>query len=110
VGKWARSKRNAKSDIFSLGCIFYEILATLELGQIPILTDNYHTVAGELRTNLENAIFDDLDLKLLATCCSLMIQDRKEDRIELTDLISRLAVKDKLFCDNCKTESKRASW
>jgi hypothetical protein len=103
TGIWTQ---NEKSDTFSLRCVFYEILATLEPGRIPLRTDDYYTIAKELRTGLGKAIFNDPDLKLLATCCSSMIQVRKEDRIGLTDFISRLLDRDELFCLSCKKESK----
>ncbi|KAF1953208.1 kinase-like protein [Byssothecium circinans] len=86
------TERNRQSDVFSLGCVFIEILRRLEprlnLGDI---TGPYHEHTQVLQEKLRTTVPDDVDLKPVFLYYIEMIHRSKESRITAADLSCRLA-------------------
>ena len=104
------TERNDKSDVFSLGCVFYEILSTLYPEQIRFLPNNqcYHQHIEHIQDHLQKAAPN--DSRSPYRCCMLMIHEEKESRITSTQLVSWLAEanRPRFFCDACRKASPPA--
>lgn len=105
------SKRNRKSDIFSLGCVFTEILAVLEprikLGDLGAVL--YHEVLDDLRDILNHSKMTSLMWSELVRVCLDMLEPEPEDRISAKDLLNEMSPLSKsksnptveYFCNTC---------
>src|SRR5256885_9031992 len=106
--------RNASSDIFSLGCIYIEILAILTPALIPpdvfegCSSDNIEILQDLLR---EAFLCADLssEIKPILDPCARMLQRKREDRITAKELRARYYESDmpperkmKVVCDACR--------
>jgi serine/threonine protein kinase len=105
VADWGN--RNSKSDIFSLGCVFLEIIAALQPSLIPdaLLEGPYHEKLGgqELGSYftgvLDNRFPDDFVLALTG-----MLSPEPNDRpkaANLKDILCTVRSGFRMFCDLC---------
>jgi serine/threonine protein kinase len=89
VASWA--KRNRKSDIFSLGCVYIELLTVLEpsfyteLLEAPI----YFEIARELRINLNDKCTHASHWNSLVSVCLDMMEPDIDQRIDISELLTR---------------------
>ncbi|KAF2187512.1 hypothetical protein K469DRAFT_685977 [Zopfia rhizophila CBS 207.26] len=111
-------QRSRSSDIFSLGCVYIEILAQLEPALFPkgdsILEEPYHQHIVDLQRILREAEPEDPHLKPVLACCIEMIHGAKESRIKAVDLARTLASASNaaldatvFFCKDCIAEGIR---
>lgn len=108
------AKRNRKSDIFSLGCVFIEILEAVcplikaePLGRVP-----YHKIIDDLRSMLINAMAHVMGAvwKGLIRVCLEVFVSEPEERISAEGLVRELSSLGNhnshflriIFCDNCR--------
>ena len=102
-------QRSTYSDIFSLGCVYIEILAQLEPKLVSlrpdILQQPYHKDTEKLQNILQEAkeSLKDPSLAPVLTCCIQMIDRTKETRIKAVNIVHELASADKavFFCKDC---------
>lgn len=109
VANWA--KRSRKSDIFSLGCVFIEMLAVLQpnikLGDLGMLA--YYEVINDLRDVLNRSKRVSLRFNELIRVCFRMLEPDPEHRISAEELLNALNLLRKSkenaafewFCDSC---------
>ncbi|KAF2187511.1 hypothetical protein K469DRAFT_705207 [Zopfia rhizophila CBS 207.26] len=105
-------QQSRSSDIFSLGCVYIEILAQLEPALFPkddsILEEPYHRHIADLQRILREAEPEDPHLKPVLACCIEMIHGAKESRIKAVGLARTLASASNagldatvFFCKDC---------
>jgi serine/threonine protein kinase len=117
VANW--TKRNRKSDIFSLGCVFIEIMAVLE----PLLcfeqgeSSAYCEIIGDLRSHLNyNGTISPQWTKLVRICMNMLEPD-PDHRIGAEILRTALKVQEesrvddpvKYFCSSCSRAPELAT-
>ncbi|KAJ4375945.1 hypothetical protein N0V83_001224 [Neocucurbitaria cava] len=79
VQEW--EPRNAKSDIFSLGCVFFEIFATLGFCEIPETPVPYHERIEEVKATVQGSIGPvNHDYKPVSALTCQMIDSSPEQR------------------------------
>jgi len=104
-------KRNRKSDVFSLGCVFTEILSVLEPQiQLPQLGRTaYHKIIEDLQDALNYSKRVSPQRSQLFHACLNMLKRRPQDRISAEDLVRELYLLRKpkgnlifeYFCNAC---------
>ncbi|KAF2464471.1 kinase-like protein [Lindgomyces ingoldianus] len=114
VANW--EKRNRKSDVFSLGCVFIEILAVLEpnidLGVSN--SDPYWEMVDHIRKALIYLSTSDSGRDQVFRACHSMLEPRSADRIGAEALLHRLLDIQsshpdpvyELFCNDCAPRRK----
>jgi hypothetical protein len=121
VANW--EQRNRKSDIFSLGCVFIEIIAVLEPDiDLQISTSHpYWVMVDHIQKTLIQSSTSDSGRDQLFRACHSMLQPRSSDRIGAEELLHRLlSIRSshvdpvyELFCDDCtpgeKVEGKKVA-
>jgi hypothetical protein len=105
------ANRNRKADVYSLGCVFVEILDVLEpeigfrhMDRLP-----YSQKLGQVRHTLDQANVTGRARKDLLRVCHAMLNPNQVDRIDTGSVLRRIArlgsFKDEfeigLFCDDC---------
>lgn len=104
-------KRNRKSDVFSLGCVYIEILSVLE----PTLQSDllearaFHEILGELHIHLERKQVPATRWCDVIRVCAYMLEADVDSRIDSSDLLMQLHAVDqrehmlpaRLFCKSC---------
>ncbi|KAI9843153.1 MAG: hypothetical protein M1837_006606 [Sclerophora amabilis] len=112
--------RNALSDVFSLGCIYVELLAALEPELVPaeLLQSRFHMNIEKLIEVLENASPTNQHLRLICRICTWMLPRKASQRVSASQLFvkgfenfegDRDACKAQFFCDSCAEELDGAS-
>lgn len=116
VKNW--SKRNRKSDIFSLGCVFIEILAALEprtdiesLGSEP-----YFAIINDVRSVINQLRVNSPRRSDLARICLEMLETEVDHRPSAIGLLSEFNALEeaaststsRYFCDSCAQELLRS--
>ncbi|KAE8359902.1 kinase-like domain-containing protein, partial [Aspergillus caelatus] len=100
--------RDARSDVFSLGCTFYEILAILEPEIFPTQNESYRECITKIKDSLKAAVSREPSLTSLLEFCSKMLsQDRiKRPHPLLTELKSMHSsdLFEKYFCHDCRLD------
>jgi len=109
VASWA--KRNRKSDIFSLGCVFIEILTILEplLYSEHLKAPAYHEVIEDLRNDLNHKQTTNPHWSGLVRICANMLEPDIDHRISTEGLLTEMKALAgpeanstlKYFCDFC---------
>ena len=110
-------KRNTKSDVFSLGCVFTEILSVLEPQiQLPQLGRTaYHKAIEELQDILNHSKQGSPQRSQLFHACLNMLERRPQDRISAEELVKELDLLRKpkgnlifeYFCNACAPVKER---
>lgn len=104
------SRRNRKSDVYSLGCVFVEILDVLEptiglryMDEVP-----YYDKLDDVRRCLSQAGVSGDARKSLLSICHDMLERDKSDRIDAASVLRRLRgltkavdLSAELFCEDC---------
>lgn len=92
VANW--SKRNRKSDVFSLGCVYIELLTVLEPFFYTKLLEapTYFEIVCELRAHLNDKCTHDSHWNSLVSICLDMMEPDIDQRIDVSDLLTRLHV------------------
>ncbi|CAO2651329.1 Nn.00g096260.m01.CDS01 [Neocucurbitaria sp. VM-36] len=109
VANW--EKRNRKSDVFSLACVFVEILTVLE-PQLELGAFNsqpYWEVIGRVRDVLDRSSTSTPGRDQILLVCYDMLEPDHEDRIDAAALLDRMSVLlnkspnsvYKYFCNDC---------
>ncbi|PSN65702.1 kinase-like protein [Corynespora cassiicola Philippines] len=110
VADW--EPRNRKSDVFSLGCVFVEIMALLTSDADLGVSDSrpyWHRV-NDMQITLMNISMSDPRLDSLLLVCHDMLEPTSSDRIEAEVLLHRIRSIEgsypnltyQLFCENCE--------
>ena len=113
VHKW--QQRSRLSDVFSLGCVYIEILAQLEPALVPkgisVLREPYYQHIADFQRQLQGIEPKDPHLKPVFAACIEMIRSAKESRIKAVDLVHKLASASNaesdatvLLCQGCITD------
>ncbi|CAO2652118.1 Nn.00g004010.m01.CDS01 [Neocucurbitaria sp. VM-36] len=102
VQEW--EPRNAKSDIFSLGCVFFEIFATLGFCDLPETPVPYHERIGEVKELLQGGIGPvNHDYKPISTLTCQMMDASPEHRPSANNIARELWKHYRgHFCPQCK--------
>lgn len=97
--------RNSKSDVFSLGCVFLEIISTLGLAIIPnhIFDGCYYQYIEDILICLASNPFN-----LISTITSRMLRNNPNERTCAKDLVSELLGSPHCFCTTCKVLLSKA--
>lgn len=84
--------RNRKSDVFSLGCVFLEIMASLAPGtDIEILDKRpYWTRVNDVQDNLIRISNSDSSLHQMCLIFSSMLQSRSTDHVKAEAVLHRM--------------------
>jgi serine/threonine protein kinase len=117
VANW--EQRNRKSDVFSLGCVFIEIIAVLEPDiDLQISTSHpYWVMVDHIQKTLIQSSTSDSERDQLFRACHSMLQPRSSDRIGAEALLRHLlSIRSshpdpvyELFCDDCTPGEKVAA-
>lgn len=93
-----RNPRNAKSDVFSLGGVFYEIICSLE-PNAEWYEDNYHCIVDDLRKTIVNWT---RSFPIVIPLISRMLDSARDRRPAAADLVTALSFYH--FCAECRQE------
>ena len=115
-----QQQRSRLSDIFSLGCVYIEILAQLEpalvLKGISVLREPYYQHIADFQRQLQEIKPKDPHLKPVFAACIEMICSAKESRIKAVDLVRKLASASNaesgatvLLCQGCITDLRHGT-
>lgn len=102
------SRRNSKSDVFSLGCVFVEIVEVMFPNAEDLVTDRspYWQRVEDVQEALVEFSTIDFELRQLFVIFYSMLESRSEDRIGAAELVTclqglRLPCRERLFCGQC---------
>jgi serine/threonine protein kinase len=110
--------RNRKSDVFSLGCVFVEILAVVypELGLSLLDPRPYWTRVDDVTKTLQSFQYSTtssaLLVPLISSVCEKMIASENELRYTAEEAcahIGKTVLRSVLFCDSCRTQFQKTS-
>ncbi|PVH92335.1 kinase-like protein [Periconia macrospinosa] len=117
VARW--ENRNRKSDIFSLGCVFIDILAVLEphIGLEEFESRIYCEIAEDLQNILRRANPAHQGRTSLLRVCDEMLELKQEDRIDAEALLeimnstwkSSSGLGINYFCKSCSPKTELLS-
>ncbi|CAI6335404.1 unnamed protein product [Periconia digitata] len=106
VAEW--DPRNRKSDVFSLGCVFIEIMAVLFSDARELAEDRtpYRKRLQDVQGTLIQCSVADFDLRQLFVVILGMVEEMSEDRVGATDLVDclmdlKMPCAESLFCRQC---------
>lgn len=96
VAEW--DSRNSKSDVFSLGCVFLEIISALGISRMPdyVFNDCYYQYTEDILLYLNS------NLSEPSRVTSRMLRKNPNERISAQDVVSQLLISELYFCTTCK--------
>lgn len=96
VAEW--DSRNSKSDVFSLGCVFLEIISALGIFRMPdhICDGCYYQYTEDIVLCL------DLNRSKLSRVTLRMLRKNPNERMSAQDVVSQLRISRHYFCTTCK--------
>jgi serine/threonine protein kinase len=107
--------RNRKSDVFSLGCVFVEILTLMypECGLLLLDPRPYWTRVDEVMDTLQSTPVWSFFKGPLVSVCTKMIASENELRYTAEEAcvhLFRSVIGQACFCESCRTQFQGTSW